>query len=288
MDTPEDTSIHPKGLALLLNQPLRFHALDSFDRGVVYSACTVVVRTITPHQRPTPNPANQFEQTSEKIVLGQININTSSPCWSFFQKVNSRSSTLRITSPAGEPLGLTERLGRLLSALAYFFRSDQTLPEVWKMYNIATAVVTDLSMEVKQTNAMTSHETPADPHDATSSNSEEHTHAKAANQSMRGFKFALTLTLIMNGVLSTHYPDCEKLANFRRQFTDETLPPSAKAGQLMPMGAGFVGMFLDHVWAIEDDAADVPAAWDIYGKGLANERSSAFSRRLEKTLESLI
>ena len=47
MDTPEDTGVHPKGLALLLNQPLRFDSLDSFDRGVVYSACTVVVRTNT-------------------------------------------------------------------------------------------------------------------------------------------------------------------------------------------------------------------------------------------------
>jgi hypothetical protein len=217
-----------------------------------------------------------------------MNIDTSSPCWSFFIRVNARSSTLRITSLAGEPLGLTERLGRLLSALAYFFRSDQTLSEVWKMYNIAITVVADLSLQVKQMDGMASHELPADPHDATSSRSEEHANVKAANQSMRGFKFALTLTLIMNGVLSTHYPDCEKLANFRRDFTDETLPPSAKAGQLMPMGAGFVGMFLDHVWAIEDDAADTPAAWDVYGKGLANERSTAFSRRLEKTLESLI
>lgn len=105
---------------------------------------------------------------------------------------------------------------------------------------------------------------------------------------MRGFKFALTLTLIMNGVLSIHYPDCEDLADFRRKFTDETLPPSAKAGQLMPMGAGFVSMFLDHVWAIEYDAADTSAAWDIYGTGSAKERSTAFSKRLENTLESLL
>jgi hypothetical protein len=105
---------------------------------------------------------------------------------------------------------------------------------------------------------------------------------------MRGFKFALTLTLIMNGVLSVHYPDSEDLASFRRRFTDETLPPPAKAGQLMPMGAGFVSMFLDHVWAVEYEAANIPAAWDIYGKGSANERSTAFSKRLENTLESLL
>jgi hypothetical protein len=92
----------------------------------------------------------------------------------------------------------------------------------------------------------------------------------------------------MNGVLSTHYPDSEGLASFRRRFTDEAVPPSAKAGQLMPMGAGFVGMFLDHVWAMEAGATDAPAAWDIYGKGLANDRSTAFSKRLEHTLESLL
>ena len=45
METPEHTGVHPMGLALLLNQPLHFNALSSFDRGLVYSACTVVVRT---------------------------------------------------------------------------------------------------------------------------------------------------------------------------------------------------------------------------------------------------
>lgn len=49
MDTPEDMSIHPRGLALLLNQPIRLNALEQFDRGVVYVACTVVVRTPTDH-----------------------------------------------------------------------------------------------------------------------------------------------------------------------------------------------------------------------------------------------
>lgn len=47
-------------------------------------------------------------------------------------------------------------------------------------------------------------------------------------------------------------------------------------------------MFLDHVWAIEAGATDAPAAFDIYGKGLANDRSIAFSKRLEHTLESLL
>lgn len=46
IETPDDTSVHPKGLALLLNQPIRFNSLERFDRGIVYSACTVVVRAI--------------------------------------------------------------------------------------------------------------------------------------------------------------------------------------------------------------------------------------------------
>lgn len=217
-----------------------------------------------------------------------MNIDTSSPCWSFFRKVNARSSTLTITSPAGEPLDLTQKLSRLLSALAYFLRSEQTLSEVWTMYNICATVVADLSLQVKQVDDMASHETPADSRDAVSSRPEESARVTAANQNMRGFKFALTLTLIMNGVLSTHYPDSEGLASFRRRFTDEAVQPSAKAEQLMPMGAGFVGMFLDHVWAMEAGVTDAPAAWDIYGKALANERSNAFSKRLEHTLESLL
>jgi len=47
MDTPDDMSIHPRGLALLLNQPIQFNALAQFDRGVVLVACTVVVRLTT-------------------------------------------------------------------------------------------------------------------------------------------------------------------------------------------------------------------------------------------------
>lgn len=185
-------------------------------------------------------------------------------------------------------MGLMQRLCRLLSALANFFRSEQTLSDVWTMYNICANVVKDLSPQDDLVNAMALHEMSACSHDAIGSISERHAYATAASQRMRGFKFALTLTLIMNGVLSIHYPDCEDLADFRRRFTDETLPPSAKAEQLMPMGAGFVSMFLDHVWAIEYDAADAPAAWDIYGTGIVKERSTAFSKRLENTLESLL
>jgi hypothetical protein len=54
------------------------------------------------------------------------------------------------------------------------------------------------------------------------------------------------------------------------------------------MGAGFVSMFLDHVWAVEYEAANVPAARNIHGIGSTNERSTAFSKRLENTLESLL
>jgi hypothetical protein len=44
MAIPDDRTVHPKGLSLLLNQPIGFDPLDPFDRGVVCVACTVVVR----------------------------------------------------------------------------------------------------------------------------------------------------------------------------------------------------------------------------------------------------
>lgn len=44
MSIPEDSGVHPKGLALLLNQPIRLDTLNRFDRGVIYVACTLVVR----------------------------------------------------------------------------------------------------------------------------------------------------------------------------------------------------------------------------------------------------
>ena len=213
-----------------------------------------------------------------------MEIDTSSRCWNFFQKVNAQSSTLCINSPAGEPLALTQRLSRLLLALAQFFRSRQTLSEVWTLYNTATAVVADLSMQAKQSSDLV-HGTPPGSQDAVVSSSE---HVVADSRGMRGFKFALTLTLIMNGVLSTHYPQLKSLAEFRSQFTNDASQPSIKAEQLMPMGAGFMGIFFDHVWAIEDQAAEVQAAWDIYGTDTAKRRSNTFSKKLEHTLESLL
>jgi hypothetical protein len=213
-----------------------------------------------------------------------MDIDTSSPCWSFFRKVNAQSSTLCITPPVGESLALTQRLSRLLLALAQFFRSRQTLSEVWTLYNAATAVVADLSLQTKQASGLVCGTLPSS-QDTIHWRSE---HLVADHQGRRGFKFALTLTLIMNGVLSTHYPQSQSLANFRNRFTNDCEAVPAKAEQLMPMGAGFMGMFFDHVWAVGARAAEAPAAWDMYGTETVNRQSTTFSKRLETTLESLL
>jgi hypothetical protein len=95
----------------------------------------------------------------------------------------------------------------------------------------------------------------------------------------------LTVTLVFNGVLSTHYPDCEDLAKFRQRYTNAT---SSKAKHPMAMGVGFMGQFLGNVWAIEDETTAPQAAWDMYGTSIATKPSSAFSQKLEDMLESLL
>jgi hypothetical protein len=196
--------------------------------------------------------------------------------------VNAQSATLCITPPAGEQLALTQRLSRLLLALAQFFRSGQILSEVWTLYNTATAVVADLSMRAKEASDQ--------PH-ATLSNSESDVDTRSERrmsgcQGLRGFKFALTLTLLINRVLGTHFPRSKSLADFRHQFANEALPTNAE--QLMPKGAGFMGTFLDHIWATEDQTTEAPGAWDSLGAETANRRSITFSKKLESTLESLL
>lgn len=213
-----------------------------------------------------------------------MDIDVSSRCWSFFQNVNAQCATLSITSPIGESLVLTQRLSRLLLAIADFFRSKQTLSEVWTLYKISTAVVEDLSQQSVETSVAASCAALDSAHDDVGSRSE---HVMVGGQGMRGFKFALTLTLIMNGVLSTHFPDCKSLADFRRRFTNETFSMPVNLGQLMPMGTGFMGMFFDHVWAMEDQTAS-QAGWDTCGTRTASIRSTTFSRKLENTLEALL
>ena len=156
------------------------------------------------------------------------------------------------------------------------------MSEVWTLYNTATAVVLDLSMQTKQARG-SAHEMLTCSREVVDPESE---HAVADIRGMRVFKFALTLTLIMNGVLSTHYPHSESLAGFRNRFANEAI--SKKAEHLMPMGTGFMGIFFDHVWAIEDQTDGVSAAWDIYGTEAASRGSTTFSKRLEDTLESLL
>jgi hypothetical protein len=215
-------------------------------------------------------------------VTGKANIDANSRCWSFFNAVNARNATIRYTQPTGGCIALTQRLSRLLSALAIFTQSEHTLPEVWTLYGIATSVVADLSARINQPDDLKPHSRLGDSLDG--SNTKPELFA-VDERDLRCFKFAVTLTLIFNGVLSTHFPNCDDLAKFRQRFTNAT---SSKAEQLMPMGVGFMGHFLSNVWAIGEETTASQEAWDTYGPKSATRRSIAFSQRLENTLESLL
>jgi hypothetical protein len=214
-------------------------------------------------------------------VTGKANVDANSRCWSFFNAVNARTATIRFTQPTGESPALFQRLSLLLFELAIFFRSNQALSDVWRLYGIATTVIADFSARISQSNDLTPHATLGDSHDGTGAKPESFA---VDERDLRGFKFALTLTLIINGTLSIHYPDRDDLVKFRQQFTN-AIP--SKAELLMPMGVGFMGQFLSNVWAIEDTTAP-QEAWDTYGTDFATRRSNAFSQKLEGTLESLL
>lgn len=215
-------------------------------------------------------------------MLRKLDVDANSRCWRFYDTVNARTATLSLTQPAGTSLVFTQRLSRLLVAVAAFFRSKRTPSEVWTLYETSTAVVADLSVQSHHLNDLASHATlesvRLDP-------GTSYEIAGVGDKDLRGFKFALTLTLVMNGVLREVFPENNSLANFKQQFTSR-LP--LKGEQLMPIAAGFMGMFLSHVWAIDDETAALQAAWDIYGTESAARRSIAFSQRLESSLKSLL
>jgi hypothetical protein len=215
-------------------------------------------------------------------VTGKANIDVNSRCWSFFNAVNTRNAAIDFTQPTGGCMALTQRLSRLLSALAIFTQSKHTLPEAWTLYGIATTVVADLGARIEQSNDLTPHATLGEMHDGSNPKAELFA---VDERDLRCFKFVLTVTLVFNGVLSTHYPDCEDLAKFRQRYTNAT---SSKAKHPMAMGVGFMGQFLGNVWAIEDETTAPQAAWDMYGTSIATKPSSAFSQKLEDMLESLL
>jgi hypothetical protein len=196
--------------------------------------------------------------------------------------VNARTATIRFTQPTGESLALTQRLSRLLFDLAIFFRSEHRLSDVWTLYGTATTVIADLSARIDQSNDSVPHSTLGDLHDGTGAKPEPFA---VDERDLRGFKFALTLTLIINATLNAHFPDCDDLTKFRQRFANAT---SSKAELLMPMGVGFMGQFLSNVWAIGEETTAPQEAWDIYGTESAARRSNAFSQKLEGTLESLL
>jgi hypothetical protein len=96
----------------------------------------------------------------------------------------------------------------------------------------------------------------------------------------------------MNAVLSFHHPDATELAVFRRRHASKVLPLSMKPGQLKPIGAGFVGVYLSHVWdtdprkTICGRETGPDAAHD--GIDLVVRRSLAFSGKLEGTLQGML
>jgi hypothetical protein len=176
-----------------------------------------------------------------KSSLEKLDINSESPCWSFYRAANARIATIKFTQPAGRSLTLMPRLSRLLLALANFFRAEQILSDIWILYRGATTVVTDLSVHLIQSNDLASdtirghcaHGPVTGPRCG-----------GAGSQDIHGFKFALTLTLIINGVLSSHYSDNEDLADFRRRYSNDKFSISEETEQLMPIGAGFMSLFL--------------------------------------------
>lgn len=219
------------------------------------------------------------------MIFGKADIQPDCRCWSFFRKVNAQTATVGFLEPTGESLALVQRLSRLLLALGEFFRSNQALTDVWRLYNVATSVVTDLSREIQAMKDAASHALIALSEAGYGAQPE---FIGVSNYGLRAFKFALTLTLIMNHTLSVHNPQSVSLKEFRRQHTNEVLPISTKSGQLAPMGVGFMGVFLSHVWEIENETTSRRAAWDLYGTEQARKRSTTFSAKLEGSLESLL
>jgi len=225
-------------------------------------------------------------QTSERLLDASLNVDASSRCWTFYNSVICQTTAIDVSGSTGPEHALTRRLAKLVSAIADFLLSSRSVSELWRLYRAATTLVAELSPRCDQTHAAEDasiRATPASgmPPETLTSN----------RRDTRCFTFALTNALLMNAVLSVHYPEATELASFRQQYASKVLPLSMKPGQLKPIGAGFVGVFLGHVWDTDPGkmtggGQSIPDTLD--GTNSASHRSTAFSRRLESTLQGML
>ena len=276
--------IHPRGLAQLLNHASCLDPSDAFDRGVIYVSCSVVVGATLSHTLTPFSFTDKELQTSEKLLDASLNVNKSSRCWNLYNSVISQTSIMNISQSAGSEFALTQRLAKLIGAIADFLLSPRSVSELWRLYRVAATLVAEFSQRCDRT-----YTRDASP-DPTSELPPEPTPADRLDT--RCFIFALTNALLMNAVLSVHYPNATELTEFRASHASRVLPLSMKSSQLKPIGAGFVGVYLSHVWDtdFEEFAAGGGRETGSDGRGSdsAVRRSVAFSGRLEGTLQGML
>lgn len=214
-----------------------------------------------------------------------VEIDETSPCWTFFNMAIAQKNNIGPSEPLSEEFALTQKSSWLLSGLASFLRPPGSVTGAKNFYDIATSTTTKLNQRFEQTRDLISNP----PHAIGQEGSRDTPELmRAYGQDMRSYGLSLTVALIMNGVLSMHDPSSNHLICVRRHHSKEVLSLATEAAHLKPIGAGFVGVYLSAVWAVDTEArASVEALWETHGADFMARRSIAFSKKLRDTLQAL-
>lgn len=182
-------------------------------------------------------------------------------------------------SESSSPLTtLTTELSQLFAGLSDFLLSERSLAELWTFYMIATVIVTAFDQRPHRATSENTQPSQTSSHDPKRS-----TQAPASIQHETGtpsYRFCLTIALLMNNVLYSHYPDAPDLVSFRQKYSDDIVQLSSDPGKLKPIGAGLVGIYLGAFWTANAERRDSAA-----DSGCQQRKSSEFSQVLEQALQ---
>lgn len=206
-------------------------------------------------------------------------IDEASRCWSFYNKTVAETAAMTCSESSSPLTTMTTELSQLFAGLSDFLLSKRSLAELWTFYMIATLIVTAFDQRPHRAGSENRQPSQGSSHDTKRS-----TQAPASIQRETGtpsYRFCLTIALLMNNVLYTHYPDAPDLISFRQKYSDDIVQLSSDPGKLKPIGAGLVGIYLGAFWIANAERRDSAAE-----PGCQRPRPNEFSQVLEQALQS--
>lgn len=206
----------------------------------------------------------------------------SSRCWPFYHTFVDQGVGNR--PYANLDVFLASELITLVSGLSPLLHTARPPSEALSYYTTLSRVArhqrTQLA-EVRETLAIESPNT-----DLTSRGDEVRLFLKL----LRSYGISLTLGLVVNMILRIYYPNKQDdLVQSSWQFCTEIVSLATEAAQFKPLGAPFMGPFLNTAWAVGDQQSRKALLELLASSGVEFEveRASFLSKKLERAFDVL-